>query len=569
MKKGKRIYIELWEISRALKYLVNHLFVRSGFLMQSSLNRSMGDFRQIGYLSPMDVLTIDEMIQLEERAFAAGETPLTLMEAAGEALAERIRANYPEASSFLVLIGRGNNGGDGLVVARYLASTGRPVRVVLTEPEDRLGELPQSRLKLLRDTSSGVSVSAWRSGLNFPSSSGVVIDALLGVQARGELRGVLAEVVAQLNAARERQYFRTVALDLPSGLAAYAETTPPSRRDQAVVADLTIAVGFAKTLLVRESFAPWVGRLEVVPWSAEKAQSQPRQALLGHELATLLPRRSALSFKNDFGRLVVVAGSLGFTGAPVLCTQAAQAMGAGLLCVVTPADASQVVAAQAPHEAMVSGWSETDPQVIEKASAIAIGPGLGTGERTLGFLRAVLQVGCPVLIDADALTVLSKNLELLLEAKGPVLLTPHPGEMSRLIGRKFGPEEREAVAREFTDQHQVTLVLKGTRTVVTAQGQPLYFNTTGNPGLSTGGSGDTLSGILATLMAQGLSPIDAARFGVWLHGHAADLVLQKRGCEEGLTPTMLSAELGAALVSLRALAVAPATLHPGGKSITG
>ncbi len=129
--------------------------------------------------------------------------------------------------------------------------------------------------------------------------------------------------------------------------------------------------------------------------------------------------------------------------------------------------------------------------------------------------------------------------------------------MTRLLGRKFGPDEREAIAREFVDRHNVTLVLKGTRTLLTAPGQAFYINTTGNPGLSTGGSGDTLTGMLGALLAQGLAPLDAARLGVWLHGHAADRVLAERGCEEGLTPTMLSARLGQALVSLRAQAVTP------------
>jgi len=194
---------------------------------------------------------------------------------------------------------------------------------------------------------------------------------------------------------------------------------------------------------------------------------------------------------------------------------------------------------------------------VQESSAIAVGPGLGDDAQTVRMLRAVLAIGCPVLIDADGLNALAKNLDLLREAKGPVLLTPHIGEMARLISRKFHADEREAVAREFVEKHNVTLVLKGTRTLVTAPDRPFFINTTGNPGLSTGGSGDTLSGILAALLAQKLSPLDAARLGVWLHGHAADLVLAERGCEEGLTPTMLSAHLGAALVSLRAQAVAP------------
>jgi len=188
---------------------------------------------------------------------------------------------------------------------------------------------------------------------------------------------------------------------------------------------------------------------------------------------------------------------------------------------------------------------------VEKASAIVIGPGLGTSAASEKMLRHVLAMECPTLIDADGLNLLAKNLALLKEAKGPLVVTPHIGEMERLIGRKFSADERESVARDFVATHNVTLVLKGTRTLVAAPGQPLFVNTTGNPGLATGGSGDTLSGIIGGLLAQGLAPFDAARLGVWLHGHAADLVLMERDTEEGLTPTLLAQHLGAAIASLR------------------
>jgi ADP-dependent NAD(P)H-hydrate dehydratase / NAD(P)H-hydrate epimerase len=510
----------------------------------------------------MDVLSLQEMVAREEQAFRSGITAAALMDAAGEAMAGRITAIYPRAGNFLVLVGKGNNGGDGLVVARHLATAGKAVRVVLTAPEDQLGELPRAQFDRLRGAFPKLEIAPWRDDFAFPGSDGVVIDALLGVQARGALRGVVAQVVAKLNAGRAARFFRTVALDLPTGLAGYEDGKTPQDRDAAAVADVTIAVGFAKDVLVRETLAGWVGRLEIVAWSNAQAQSAPRQVLVAPELAGLLPRRSARSYKGDFGKLAIVAGSPGFTGAPALCAQAALAMGVGLLSVVTRRDASSVVAAQAPHEAMVSGWPEDadTPVVVAKASAIAIGPGLGVGAETVKMLRAALAVGCPVLIDADGLNALAQNIGLLREARGPVLLTPHVGEMARLVGRKFDADQRESVARECVDKHRVTLVLKGTRTLITAPGQSFFINTTGNPGLSTGGSGDTLSGFLGALLAQGLSPLDAARLGVWLHGHAADLVLAERGCEEGLTPTMLSAHLGAALVSLRGQAVAPAGL---------
>jgi hydroxyethylthiazole kinase-like uncharacterized protein yjeF len=503
----------------------------------------------------MDVLSISEMLEREKTAFAAGTTAERLMEAAGAAMAARIAALYPHGTDFLILIGKGNNGGDGLVVARCLTEAGRPVRLAVTADEGQLGELPQSRLARLRREFSGVPIAPWSDELVFPTSGGVVIDALLGVQARGPLRGALASVVAKLNAARARCFFRTVALDLPTGLAAYADDSVPKDPNAAAIADVTLAVGFAKDVLCREVLADWVGRLEVVPWSDEPATSAARQVLVPHELAALLPRRSASSFKNDFGKLAIIAGRVGFTGAPVLCVQAAQAVGAGLLSVVTHEEALSTVAAHAPPEAMVSAWATGEtPEVVTGASVIAIGPGLGTQADALHLLRVALGVGCPVLVDADGLTVLAKHLDLLAHAQGPVVLTPHVGEMSRLIGGKFFPDERESIAREFVKEHNVTLVLKGTRTLVAARGEPLWINTTGNAGLSTGGSGDTLTGIIAGLLAQKLPPLDAARLGVWLHGRAADLVLAERGCEEGLTPTMLSAQLGAALVSLRAQA---------------
>ena len=500
----------------------------------------------------MDVLSIPDMIAREKAAFATGLTARQLMEAAGAAMAAQLPAIYPRADDYLVLVGKGNNGGDGLVVARCLAVMGEPVRVVLTADEDKLGELPQSRLARLRAECPYVEIAPWSPAVIFPASGGVVVDALLGVQAKGELRGALAEIVAKLNAERARLFFRTAALDLPTGLAAFADGTAPANRDAAVIADVTLAVGFAKDVLCREALSGWVGRLEIAPWSREPATGAEGQALVPHELAGFLPRRNAFSYKGDFGKLAVVAGRVGFTGAPVLCVQAAQAIGAGLLSVVTHPDAQPIVAAHAPPESMVSAWVRGEtPEVITTASAIAIGPGLGTSVDTLAMLKAVLAVGCPLVIDADAITVLAKNLPLLVKAKGPVVLTPHVGEMGRLIGRKFSPDEREAVAREFTDKYNVTLVLKGTRTLIAARGQPFWINTSGNPGLSTGGTGDTLTGIIAGLLAQKLAPLDAAQLGVWLHGHAADLVLASRGCEEGLTPTMLAGHLGAALVSLR------------------
>ena len=389
----------------------------------------------------MDVLSLQEMVALEEAAFHSGITATALMEAAGEAMAARILAIYPQARNFLVLAGKGNNGGDGLVAARHLAMAGRALRVVLTAPEEQLGDLPHAQLVQLHAAFPNLKITLWHDDLNFPGSDGVVIDALLGVQARGPLRGVVAQVVATLNAARAAHFFRTVALDLPTGLAPYEDGAAPQDRDDAVVADVTIAVGFAKDVLVREALSAWVGRLEVVAWSQAATQSAPRQVLVAQELAGLLPRRNALSYKGDFGRLAIVAGSPGFTGAPVLCAQAALAMGAGLLSVVTRPDATSVVAAQAPHEAMVSGWpTRKDARRGEKrlrdCHRSRTGRRRGNGEaaarRPHGRLSGAHRRRRPERARAKSRPVA--------RSQGPVLLTPHLGEMARLIGRKFNAE---------------------------------------------------------------------------------------------------------------------------------
>lgn len=495
----------------------------------------------------MKIVTAEEMIQREQEFIAGGVTAKELMEDAGRSIAVTVAQHFPETRKVFILAGKGNNGGDGLVAARYWAAKGWHVRVALVEGEENLRELPREQLKRLRTEHPDVSVVANLESLEWQSSRTVVVDALLGVGSKGKLRPELAQVTAKLNASRAQHFFRTVAIDLPTGL--------PDDPEYAVLADLTVTVGLVKDFLVREDLAPWVGRIETVPLFLNIAEKRD-ELLTASSLIHLLPRRSALSHKNTYGRVLIVGGSPGFTGAPILTVQSALRTGPGLVNLAVEKSIYPIVAAKAPAEVMVTVRSSDKKfaTLISTATALAIGPGLGTGPEATRTLAFVLKHATgPIVVDADALTLLAAKPSLFKQTKKPLILTPHPGEMKRLLKREFTPQERPAVARELSDKYGVIVVLKGTRTIIAIPGEPLYFNSTGNPGLAVGGSGDTLTGVIAALVAQRLAPGDAARLGVWLHGRAGDLALHQRGCEEGLLPTDVSEFLGPAIVSLREL----------------
>ena len=316
------------------------------------------------------------------------------------------------------------------------------------------------------------------------------------------------------------------------------------------VADFTITVGCAKSGLVADSAIDFVGRLEVVPL----AELQP-DASGGPEVATadslssLLPRRSYSSYKNQFGRIGIVAGSRGFTGAAVMCSSGALRAGAGLVELFVPEEIYGIIATAAAPEVMVRPITSYDDLLEEPVDVWAVGPGLGKS-RAGEILELVRAAKAPMVLDADGLNILSEKMDTLKKAQGPRLLTPHPGEMKRL----FPDQEmsRSGIARRFCEEFKVTLLLKGSRTVVAEAGHPLSYNTTGNPGMATGGMGDVLTGVCAALLGAKLSLHDAARLGAWLCGRAAELaIFNDNASEESLLPRDVLDHLGAAFTDLR------------------
>lgn len=489
------------------------------------------------------------MRAIEDAAIAGGESAGELMERAGAGMARRVRQLYPGASRAAVFLGRGNNGGDGLVAARHLMAEGWDVQLNFVYPLETLGALPSQKLRELQERFPAVDMVINDPVREFANRPQIALDAMVGIGSTGRLRDEPAAAVERLNRYRRYSNLQTIALDVPSGIVQLADETDPPHDALAVVADVTLAAGFPKDFLAREDLSHWVGRIEVVPlFSEEPAGSE--ELLTGPELATLLPRRSAHSHKGSYGRVAIVAGSEGMSGAPLLCARAAQRAGAGLVYLCVPDDIRAEVTSRCPPEIMVRG--DEDWLTIENLDAIAVGPGIGVTEAGKITVETVIRSApCPVVLDADALTLVAQNPKSLLQAKQPLVLTPHEREMERLTGKPVESAQRGHTAAEFAHQHNVILALKGARTVLALHGQPLFYNSTGNPGLARGGSGDALTGIIVALIANGLTAWNATQLGVWLHGKAADISLEQVGCAEGYSVTQAIDNIGLAIKELR------------------
>ena len=329
------------------------------------------------------------------------------------------------------------------------------------------------------------------------------------------------------------------------------ETGTPG--DPCVQADITATVGFAKKGLVADAAANFVGRLAVLELHefAEPASEGP-EVVTSALLRRHWPPRAFDTNKGMCGRVVLLAGSRGTLGAAHLCAAGAVRGGAGLVSLGATPDCYDLLAATSIPEVMVRPFEALTDVFTLQADAIGIGPGLGNG-REAHTLRVVRQAACPAVIDADALTIVAHaGLQHIDAAKGSRLLTPHPGEMQRLLaGKKI--TDRAAVAAKFAENHPVTLLLKGARTVIAEKGRAVRFNTTGNPGMATGGMGDVLTGVCTALLGQHVDAYLAACIGAWVCGRAAEIAVIEGGAsEESLAPSDVLTCLGLAFDSLRA-----------------
>jgi NAD(P)H-hydrate epimerase len=294
----------------------------------------------------------------------------------------------------------------------------------------------------------------------------------------------------------------------------------------------------------------FVGRIEIVALSALAIAPSPANDLMacGPSLRAALPRRRFSAYKNEFGRIGVVASSTGFIGAGLMTTEGALRGGAGLVELFVPKDIYPIVAAAAPAEAMVKPIRSYRDLLEEKIDVWAVGPGLGKAEAK-DILKLIERATAPMVVDADGLNILSTDVETLKRCAGPRLLTPHPGEMKRLFDP--GKMSRAGTAKNFAETFRVTVLYKGARTIVAEWERPLSYNSTGNPGMATGGMGDILTGVCAALIGQGLSLYDAARVAAWTCGRAAEIAIFEKGqSEQSVLPRDVLANLGGAFSEL-------------------
>lgn len=495
------------------------------------------------------ILTPAALRDLEAELFPGHEAAAPAMEEAGTRLAQCLEEHYPGPGTLFLVLGGGNNAGDALVAARHLTDRGWACRTWWSptgrEPSPlclRHAQAMEGRARPLDPDHPGVIAPGPR----------VVVDGLVGLNARLPLSPPLAHGARVANRLRDELGAATVAVDIPSGL----DPATGEPGEDCVVADLTVTMAAPKDILLADAALDVVGRLAILHLDTVPVPDDPGADLVAdaRHLAPLLPPRPHSLHKGSAGRVVVLAGSPGMTGAAVLTASGAAAAGAGLVTVLTHPDALAGVAAACPPHLMVRPVpTDLDHELLATlGDACVAGPGCG---RSLDHLLPGLirHTPLPMVVDADALNALTvAGAPAPVRAPAPRLLTPHPGEFSRLAPDLKGLP-RAAAARAFADRWSgCTLLLKGGRTLVTEHGRPLAYNPTGNHALATGGTGDFLAGMAAAFLARGCPAQNAALLAAWLHGRAAELACSHGyASSDSFVAPALEQFLGAAFTSLR------------------
>lgn len=498
----------------------------------------------------MKVLTGTQMAELDRQAIEGlGIPSLVLMENAGRAVVEELCARFPDLAkkNIVIVIGKGNNGGDGLVVARRLLDLGASVAVHALCSSKEFSAETRQQAGILGKLGFTIQYCTKpkdvRELANALADAGIIIDGLFGTGFRGAARDLAAETIELINLSPAF----VCAIDIPSGV----EADTGHVLGPAIYADLTVTFELPKLGLLLYPGRQYVGELVVKPIGYPRTLiNQYASTMTLVDAAWVrerLPKREPYSHKGDYGKVLVVAGSRGYTGAAALCAEAALRAGAGLVYLAVPESLLPAMEAKLT-EVIKLGLPEVDGALALKAlerigelsedkDVLVAGPGLGRDPQTVKTVhQLVVKSDKPLVLDADGLNALGREAEKLLSQRtAPTVLTPHPGELSRLIAKSVDEIEsdRVGVARETARQFNSVLVLKGVPTVTATPGGEVFINSTGNSGLASGGSGDVLTGCLGGLLAQGLDSVTASVCAVYLHGRAADLLKPTLG-ERGM-----------------------------------
>jgi NAD(P)H-hydrate epimerase len=485
--------------------------------------------------------TASEAYGLDAAAIAGGVPAIQLMKRAARAAFELLLERFPAPELISVYCGSGNNGGDGYVLAALAAQRKLPVRVIcVTAPADLAGAARQAYEFALQE---GVAIESF--GQATAPRHGVIVDALLGIGARGAPYGEFAQAIAQIN----QCHLPVLALDLPSGL--HPDTGAVA--GAVVEASLTITfIGTKRGLVTGRGPAVCgelvLANLEIADAIYDQVPASAKRLQL-NDLTTLLEPRAADAHKGDFGHVMVIGGDLSYGGAALMAAEAAARTGAGKVSVATRPEHVSAILARRPEImacAVVSG-QELEP-LLARATLLVVGPGLGRTPWSEQMLQQSIKSGLPLVLDADALNILAEGRVVPVanhQQHSPWLFTPHPAEAARLLGITTAEvqADRFAAVRAISDRYRASVILKGAGSLVAALDGRVGVVTDGNPGMASGGMGDVLAGILGGLMAQGLSADDAAQLGAVVHACAGDLAAEDLG-QRGLLATDLIPYLG-------------------------
>ncbi len=483
----------------------------------------------------MKLVSASDMRELDRRTIDEFGIPgEELMRVAGEGLADAIRelaSNHRLVDSpVLFVAGCGNNGGDAFVAAVGLHEDGWPVECWLAGPESKLKGDALTCFRQLKKAGVPLQVmetsERWKHAAEVGTDAEIIVDGLLGTGASGEPHGVVADAIHFTDAQADRALI--VSIDVPSAMR--------------IRADLTVTMGLPKIECVQSEYLDCVGNLEVVdigiPEAILKGVDGDSELELIHasDLIHLFPRRPRDAHKGAFGHVLCIGGTKGFSGAIAMASRAAARSGAGLVSAFVPEAIHPLIATAVPEVMVHSSMPEG------QWTAVLAGCGMGRTATTREQVLQLLETSTvPLILDADAITVLAEHVDAITAARCPVILTPHSGEFAALFGLKVKDvqEDREGVARMAADKLGAIIVLKGAGTLVASPGSLVAVNMTGNPGMATGGSGDVLAGIITALVGQGIPPLEAARAGVWLHGRAGDLAAADKSQASLIAPDLI------------------------------